>query len=86
MKLIQSICDHSYWLLTYCPLIAFISMNLSIHSHNLVTNRWNFMKLIVIIYRQCHDCRYSDATIVSDIQELMPFDCIYFNELVPTEP
>ena len=29
---------------------ALISTNLSIQSHNLVNNGWNFMKLIVVIY------------------------------------
>ena len=25
-------------------------------------------------------------TLVSDIQELLPFDCLNFNELIPTDP
>ena len=26
------------------------------------------------------------VTLISDIQELLPFDCLNINELVPTEP
>ena len=75
--------------MTYCLLIALISMNLLIQSYNLVTNGWNVMKLIVIIYNVFGKgmwCTSKFITVVSDIQELMPFDCLHFNELVPTEP
>ena len=60
MKLIQSIYDHCVMRhvkfgedVSSCrgvvPLIALISMNLYIQSHNLVTNGWNFMKLSGVI-------------------------------------
>ena len=53
-------------------------------SHNLVIKGLTFMTLIVIWQR------YGDAhqfvTMVSDIQEVMPFDYLHFNELVHTEP
>ena len=62
MKLILSIYDHGVILhvkfsedvISCRGVIAIfftlISLNLSIQSHSLVTNRWNFMKLMVSIY------------------------------------
>ena len=31
-------------------------------------------------------CTSKFVTFVSDIHELLPFDCLNFNEMVPTEP
>ena len=43
--------DVVYWDVVYCPIIALISINLSIQSHKLVTyHEWNFLKLILNIY------------------------------------
>ena len=45
------------------------------------------MKLIVIIYlAMVGRCASKFVTTVSDTQELMPFDCLHFNELVHAEP
>ena len=35
---------------SYYPLFALISMHLSNQSHNLVTDGWNLMKRIVMVY------------------------------------
>ena len=46
VKFLEDVVRHR----SYCPLIALISMNLCIQSHNLETNGCNFMKLILNIY------------------------------------
>ena len=56
---------------------------LSIQSHNLVTNGWNFMRLTVIIYLAAiYWCISKFVIVVSDIQELLPFDCLNFKEWI----
>ena len=68
---------------SYCPLITLISMNVSVQSHNLVTNGWKFMRLILNIY-DCGVVMHKD--VFKKTEELLPFDNLNVNELFCPQP
>ena len=85
--------------LFFCsPLIfAFLSMpkaegywfgvvHLSVLSHNKVHNEGNFMKLILDLYDLGGIMFEKFHQDVSVIEELLPFDCLNFNEFFCSQP
>ena len=71
---------------SHCPLIAYISMIFSILSPNYVTNEWNFRKLILNIYDHGEVMHMSFIWASSIIAELLPFDCLIFNDFFRPQP
>ena len=70
-------------------LLSFVYLNFndfSIISHNLVSKGWSFMKLILSINNHSVMLHVNIMSWTSVVKELLPFDCLYINEFVHSEP